>query len=118
MMILRLFLKGVFPVLILICSDLFAQTNLHSNSKKVSIFSPQKTNPRVIFGVEKLSKSLVDAGYTVNKIHRHTTSSTGSLIIVTTAGDKLTEKIFRLYKISESKKAGSEGFTISTKKIL
>ena len=80
--------------------------------KMVSIIHPELHNPRISFGVEKLSKSLTDAGYTVKKITQGgTASSSRPLIIIGTAGDNLVNS---LYKIPAGKKAGKEGFSITS----
>ncbi len=82
-------------------------------SKTVSIIIPANSSARIIFGVEKLSKSLKDAGYSLKNISPDKmATATKPLIIVATIEDVLLIEAAAQYKIITTKKAGNEGFTI------
>ena len=90
-----------------------AQQKSASSRKTVSIIIPANNNPRIVFGVEKLSNSLRNAGYAVKLLAPiKMASATKPLIIVASADDDLLKKATALYKINTNKKAGKEGFTI------
>ncbi len=95
-------------------SELIAQT---TQSKKISIILPEQANARLIFGVDKLSKSLVKAGFTVQKVHQSKLSiASKPLIIVSTKGSTLSNNTIGTFKIPAIKTAGKEGFTIQSVK--
>src|SRR5687768_5269437 len=82
-----------------------------ATTKTVAIVIPEQANARIVFGVEKLSRSLVDAGYTVKKVHQSKLSKTAKpLIVVASKGDKL----LGAYKVATSAKAAKEGFSINS----
>lgn len=99
---------------------IFLSGSLLYGQRTVSIVQPEPSNSRINFGVEKLSKSLVEAGYWIEKTPDNKIFYTqGPLIIVGTAADDLIKKAIAFYKIPSDKKTGKEGFFItSTKNII
>ena len=94
----------------MLCTYSYAQ-------KQVSILLPAKPHPRISFGAEKLSKSLIDAGYRVQqKQDNKIASLSGPLIIIGTATDDLIKKVVASYQIPPGKKLGKEGFSITSTK--
>jgi hypothetical protein len=82
-------------------------------TKAVTIILPANSNPRILYGVEKLSKTLTDAGYVIKKLSPDKiASATKPLIIVATVDDDLIKQAATIFKININKKAGKEGFTI------
>ncbi|MDB5193644.1 MAG: hypothetical protein JWQ96_3207 [Segetibacter sp.] len=93
--------------------QLSAQSNSAGSPKIVTIILAEQPHARLIFGVDKLSKSLVDAGYTVKKAHESKIASASKpLIIVGTLGDKL----LRSFQAGYSTFPGKEGFKINSDK--
>ncbi|MCW3094101.1 MAG: hypothetical protein JWP81_5170 [Ferruginibacter sp.] len=81
--------------------------------KTVSIILPEHSNARIIFGVEKLTASLVKAGYLVKKIGWNKINiASKPLIIVASFEDELLTRAANFYKISIDKTIGKEGFSI------
>src|SRR5947207_4004662 len=110
----RLLIPGWLLLLTFLCVPcLYAIKKDGPPIKNVSIIVPLNSNPRIIFGVEKLSKSLSDAGYAVKKLSPDKINvATKPMIIVATEGDDLMKKAASFFKIQLNKKTAKEGFTI------
>ena len=111
----RPFFKAIFLLLFISYSNLFAQKDANTVSNNISVILSGNASSRINFGVEKIYKSLADAGYSVKKIQENKITSVAKpLIIVGIAGDEFIKNAVALYKIPEGKKAGKEGFSISS----
>ncbi len=98
-----------FYVVIFIFS-LSRVVNAQQKRESVTIVYPESSHARIIFGAEKISKALVEAGYKVQKIYpRDIASATKPLIIVGTLGDKLLRS---LQPMGNGTFPGKEGFEI------
>ncbi|MEO8112630.1 MAG: hypothetical protein ABI594_21455 [Ginsengibacter sp.] len=94
-----------------------AQEKKYLATKSASIAITSSDNNRIRFGVQKLSKALTDAGYTVYKISQsQITPSTKNLIIVGKENDASLNKAANLFNITSGGKTGKEGFSITSGK--
>lgn len=85
-----------------------------SASKNISIVISPSANARIKFGVEKLSKALTDAGYSVKNIAANKAPSMARAVVVGTSNDALVKNARQVYHQASMKAAGKEGFTISS----
>jgi hypothetical protein len=103
-------------VSLMLALNLHAQNKASASKQTISIIIPTAANQRIKFGVEKLSKALVGAGYNAKTIAANNASSGKGIIVVGTAGDQLVKNATSVYHLVANKTVGKEGFTISSSK--
>ena len=94
-------------------SDLTAQ---QQRNLTITVIS-DSTQPRIVFGVEKLLKALRDVGYIVKREYRlPLAASSTTTLVVATINDEWFKKAAIRFSIDTSKKIGKEGFLIQEAK--
>jgi len=109
----RLLIYLVFALTISLHGEnLYCRQKISLADSSVTLIISPLAQSRVIFGAEKLSKALTDAGYDVRTIKQSKVPSSGKFIIIGTINNELISNAKSVYHISSIKPAGKEGFTI------
>ncbi len=86
------------------------------NSKTLTLVLPRTHHARLQYGAEKLSKSLKDAGYTVQIVSQDKLPAANGWIMIDRFEDSLYVKAVATRQVAVSKAPAKEGFSISTTK--
>lgn len=102
-------------VLVLLSNSYLYAGKSSGSPKTVSIIVPSHASPRISFGIDQLSASLVKLGYRIQKIPAAKFSTAKKpFIIVTTNNDPLLDRATTFYKQSFTKNTAKEGFAIAS----
>lgn len=71
----QLLLSIILFASFLSATPLSAQQNAGAATKTVSLIIGEASHPRIAFGAEKLTKTLVQAGYTVKRLYENKVAS-------------------------------------------
>ena len=107
-------LMGLVGLLLSITPGFCAIQNDVPPVKTITVIVSSDNNPRISFGVEKLSASLVGAGYKVKKVIAGKLSAAiKPVIIIATNDDALTKQARAIYRINIANNSAKEGFTVA-----